>query len=156
TNRTYIMMPQDTNDVEAEYAPSEYDARHRVVASQIYELPFGRSKRWLQSGPVSAVLGNWAVARIWTFQAGFPGTIYDGPDPCSRAGNWPPSCRPNLVGDPNDGPKTAAQWFNTAAFVRAPVGQSGSAPRNAVRGPGMANTDLTFTKRVAVGATRSL
>ncbi len=156
TNRTYIMMPQDTNDVNAEYAPSEFDARHRVVLSEIYELPFGQGKKWLQSGPVSAVIGNWAVASIWTFQSGFPYTIYDGSDPCLRAGNWTPSCRPNLVGDPNAGPETAAQWFNVAAFQRARIGQSGSAPRNSVRGPGMINTDLSFIKRIPLGNTRAL
>lgn len=156
TNRTYIMMPQDTNDVNAEYANSDFDARHRVVLSEIYELPFGRNKTWLQAGPVSAVLGNWAIASIWTFQSGFPYTIYDGSDPCLRAGNWTPSCRPNLVADPNAGAKTAAQWFNTAAFQKAPAGQSGSAPRNSVRGPGMINTDLSFIKRVPFGDTKAV
>ena len=156
TNRTYIMMPQDTNDVDAEYADSDFDARHRVVLSEIYELPFGRSKKWLQSGPVSAVLGDWSVASIWTLQSGFPYTIYDGSDPCLRAGNWTPSCRPNLVGDPNAGAKTAAQWFNTAAFQKTPPGQSGSAPRNSVRGPGMINTDLSFIKRVPFGDGRAI
>lgn len=156
TNRTYIMMPQDTNDVNAELADSDFDARHRVVLSEIYELPFGHDKRWLTSGPAAAVLGNWAISSIWTFQSGFPYTVYDGSDPCLRAGNWTPSCRPNLVGDPNDGPKTAAQWFNTAAFQKAPVGQSGNAPRNSIRGPGMINTDLALSKRLPIGSERSV
>ena len=60
------------------------------------------------------------------------------------------------MGDPNAGPQTAAQWFNTAAFQRAAIGQSGSAPRNAVRGPGMINTDLSFTKRVPIGTSKAL
>ena len=156
TNRTYIMMPQDTKGVNAEYANSDFDARHRVVLSEIYELPFGRNKKWLQAGPVSAVLGNWAIASISTFQSEFPYTIYDGSDPCLRAGNWTPSCRPNLVADPNAGAKTAAQWFNTAAFQKAPAGQSGSAPRNSVRGPGMINADLSFIKRVPFGDTKAV
>ncbi len=156
TNRTYLMMPQDANDKDAEYAPSEFDARHRVNLSEIYELPFGQGKRWLTSGPLAAVLGNWSIASIWTFQSGFPYTVYDGRDPCLRAGNWTPSCRPNQVGDPNAGPKTAAEWFNTAAFQPAPAGQSGSAPRNSVRGPGMINTDLSFIRRVPLGGQRSI
>jgi hypothetical protein len=155
TNRTYLMMPQDANDKEAEYAPSEFDARHRVNMSEIYELPFGHGKRWLTSGPAAAAIGNWSVASIWTLQSGFPYTIYDGRDPCLRAGNWTPSCRPNLTGDPNAGAQTAAQWFNTAAFQAAPAGQSGNAPRNVVRGPGMINTDLSFIKRVPLSGNRA-
>jgi hypothetical protein len=156
TNRTYIMMPQDTNDLEAERAPSDFDARHRVVLSEVYELPFGPGKKWLESGPLAAVFGRWTVASIWTFQSGFPYTVYDGSDSCLRAGNWTPSCRPNLVGDPNDGPRTAQEWFNTAAFERAPTGQSGNAPRNAIRGPGMINGDLSFIKRIAFGENKVL
>jgi hypothetical protein len=156
TNRTYLMMPQDANDKDADYAPSEFDARHRVNLSEIYELPFGRGKRWLASGPVAAVLGNWSVASIWTFQSGFPYSIYDGRDPCLRAGNWTPSCRPNVVGDPNAGAQTAAQWFNTAAFQAAPAGQSGNSPRNSVRGPGMINTDLSLIKRVPIRENKAL
>lgn len=157
TNRTYLLAPQDANNKDADYAPSEYDARHRVNLSEIYELPFGRGKRWLDSGPLDAVLGHWSVASIWTFQSGFPYSIYDGRDPCLRAGNWTPSCRPNQVSDPNTGAaETAAQWFNTAAFQAAPAGQSGSAPRNSVRGPGMINTDLSFVKRVPFGGTKAV
>ena len=150
------MMPQDANDKDAEWAPSEFDARHRVNLSEVYELPFGNAKRWLHSGPFAAVLGNWAVASIWTIQSGFPYTIYDGRDPCLRAGNWTPSCRPNTIADPNAGPKTAAEWFDTEAFVAAPAGQSGNTPRNSVRGPGMINTDISLIKRVGVGAERSV
>jgi hypothetical protein len=156
TNRTYLLAPQDANDKDADWAPSEFDARHRVNLSEIYELPFGPNKRWLQSGPLGAIAGNWVIASIWTFQSGFPYTIYDGRDPCLRAGNWTPSCRPNLIGDPNGGAGTAAQWFNTLAFLAAPAGQSGNAPRNAVRGPGLINTDLSFIKRVPVGGAKAL
>lgn len=156
TNRTYLISPQDANNKDAEYAPSEFDARHRVNVSEIYELPFGEGKRWLESGPLAAVFGNWSVASIWTLQSGFPYSIYDGRDPCLRAGNWTPACRPNTVGDPNAGPQTAAQWFNTAAFRAAAAGQSGDTPRNSVRGPGMINTDLSFIKRVPLGGNKAL
>jgi hypothetical protein len=70
TNRTYIMMPQDDNDRNAEYAASDFDVRHRLVASQLYELPFGSTRRWVNSGPLAAVIGGWSVASIWTFQTG--------------------------------------------------------------------------------------
>jgi hypothetical protein len=157
TNRTYLLAPQDANNKDADYAPSEYDARHRVNLSEIYELPFGQGKPWLESGPLAAVFGNWSVASIWTFQSGFPYSIYDGRDPCLRAGNWTPSCRPNQVGDPNVGAaQTASQWFNTSVFQAAPAGQSGSAPRNSVRGPGMINTDLSFIKRIPFGGGKAL
>jgi outer membrane receptor protein involved in Fe transport len=153
TNRTYIMMAQDDNDRNADYAASDFDVKHRVVASQVYELPFGARRRWVNTGPLAQVIGGWSAASIWTFQTGFPYTIYDGSDPCLRAGNWTPSCRPNLVGDANDGPKTAQEWFNTKAFQKTAPGQSGTAGRNAIRGPGLINTDLALVRTIPFGNT---
>jgi hypothetical protein len=58
------------------------------------------------------------------------------------------------VRDPNDGPRTVQQWFDTAAFVRLPAlagGQrSGTAGRNVVIGPGLVQTDLSALKRFAI------
>ena len=137
TNRTYLLKPQDANDTDAEYSPSEFDARHRFNASEIWELPFGRDRRWLQVGrAVAAVLGDWTVASIWTFQTGFPYNVFDGADPCLRAGGYTARAGPNLVGDPNTGARTAAQWFNTArlpAHARPASPAARRATRSAAR-----------------------
>jgi hypothetical protein len=60
------------------------------------------------------------------------------------------------VGDPNDGPKTHQEWFNTAAFERTSVGEFGNAPRNVVRGPGLLNVDMLFSKVVRVNRQMTL
>jgi hypothetical protein len=151
THRTWVMTPQNADDPEAEYAASFFDARHRLVVSEVWELPVGPDKTWLTEGVLSHVLGGWRVNSIWTWQTGRPFSPYDSADPCLTAGNYTPVCRPNLVGDANDGPETAAQWFNTAAFQRTGPGQFGSAPRNVVRGPGLFNVDLGFSKLIRAG-----
>jgi hypothetical protein len=60
------------------------------------------------------------------------------------------SSRPDLIGDPNAGPHTPDQWVSRSAFQRLdPVtqaGQFGSEGRNAVRGPGISNVDLSLLK----------
>ena len=58
------------------------------------------------------------------------------------------AARPNVVGGQKvDGPKTVAQWFNTAAFVAPPYGFFGNAGRNIIRGPGIKSWDLSLFKR---------
>lgn len=151
TNRTWVMTPQNADDPDAEYAASFFDARHRLVLSEVWEIPVGPDKKWLADGALSQVLGGWRVQSIWTWQTGRPFSPYDSADPCITAGNYTPVCRPNLVGDANDGPQTAAQWFNTSAFQRTGAGQYGSAPRNGVRGPGLFNVDLGFSKIIRAG-----
>lgn len=152
TNRTYLMMPQDDNNRRADYGPSVFDVRHRVVAAQIWDMPFGPGRRYLKEGPLTQVLGGWTLTSIWTFQMGFPYTIYDGSDRTRTAGSWTPNGRPNLVGDPNlpSSERTPNRWFNTSAFVPAPIGVFGNAGRNIVRGPGLINTDMSLIKRIYV------
>jgi hypothetical protein len=50
--------------------------------------------------------------------------------------------RPNLVGNPNGGPQTGAEWFNTAAFALPAQNTFGSAGRSVVTGPGLTDLDL--------------
>jgi len=66
--------------------------------------------------------------------------------------------RPNLVGDPTlpADQRTAAHWFNTAAFAKAPPFTIGSASRNPVRGPAYRNVDVGSMRRVPVGAGRAI
>jgi outer membrane receptor for Fe3+-dicitrate len=63
--------------------------------------------------------------------------------------------------DPNDGaPRTTAQWFNTSCFQRltlaANAGRIGDEPRNAVRGPGFARTDLSLFKNFTLSGAQSV
>ena len=57
---------------------------------------------------------------------------------------------PNVTCDPNDGPKTTAQYFNTSCFRVLPLAETGerygNAGRNTVRGPGFQRTDLSVFK----------
>jgi len=58
--------------------------------------------------------------------------------------------------DPNDGPKTVQQWFNTAAFARPNAFTYGNAGRNIVFGPGIFNTDASLIRNFSLGGLRSL
>jgi hypothetical protein len=50
----------------------QYDQTHNIKLNYIYELPFGRGKRWLNGGPASWVLGNWRVSGVQFYSSGFP------------------------------------------------------------------------------------
>jgi Carboxypeptidase regulatory-like domain/TonB dependent receptor len=63
TNQTY---PQDNS---TERGPSDFDVRHYVTVSGLYELPFFRGKNF-----ANALLGGWKVTGIMTYRTGFPFT----------------------------------------------------------------------------------
>ncbi|MEX2261075.1 MAG: TonB-dependent receptor [Bryobacteraceae bacterium] len=50
----------------------EFDLTHNLKITYIYELPFGRGKRWLSSGPASWILGNWQIAGTQFYSSGYP------------------------------------------------------------------------------------
>jgi hypothetical protein len=69
--------------------------------------------------------------------------------------------RPNLVGNPNNGARTAAEWVNTSAFQRldlttTPAGVYGTEGRNVVQGPGLAEWDFSAFKNIPLAESKSL
>src|SRR5262249_35930668 len=59
------------------YARADYDRTLNFIQSYIYDLPFGRNKQWLTSGPASRVMGGWRVSGILALRTGTPLTITD-------------------------------------------------------------------------------
>jgi hypothetical protein len=149
-------LAQNPWDLAAEYGRSLFDARQRFVFSYQWELPFWKeSHTWYQSA-----LGNWQLNGIASASTGTPFTVYDSSDP-SLQGSSPEISgfvgdRPNLVGNPNNGPKTASEWFNTRAFQQnTQLGTFGNAGRNIVQAAGLCQWDFGVSKnfRLAESAT---
>jgi hypothetical protein len=136
--------PQNPNNLNAEIASADSDARHTFVFSGGYRLPFGHGQRFLSGAnrAVDLILGGWQVNSILSLRTGLPVNIVRGAslDTC-------PGVRPNLVGDPS-GPGTLSEWFNTKAFDATGLNgcDPGNAGRNLVRGPGYGNLDASIFK----------
>ena len=98
----------------AEKGLSDFDHRHRFVTSFLYELPFLKRFGRLDPHRVCRLAGGGHLDTAkWI-------TLYRESLDRQRQQRTPiPSQRPNLVCNPNDGPKTTAQWFNTSCFVTA-------------------------------------
>jgi hypothetical protein len=149
------LFPQNSNCFECEWGLSIFDVRHRFVTSVLYELPFGPGKPMAQTGLAGALAGGWQITAIVNKSSGFPRDPAVGVDvPNTGAQTY----RPNLVAgqDPNDGPRTIQQWFNTAAFARPDAFTYGNAGRNIVTGPGIFNTDMSLIRNVVFGGGKSL
>jgi hypothetical protein len=130
--------------LDREKGDAFFDVRHRFVLSFGAELPRLSDK----SAFLRTVVGGWQLNGIFQWQTGFPFTVTEGANLDIRF----MSSRPDVVCDPNDGPRTAAQWFNTSCFVRRTLAETGVRPgnegRNIVRGPGFNRTDLSVFKNV--------
>ena len=137
--------PQNSADIAAEKGRSAFDTRHRLAFNAVYELPIGRGKALAAnaSGFVQQLVGGWQVNSILVAQAGRPETPLLTNDQ-SETGAF--SDRPDIIGDPDHGPKTPNEWFDVNAFQLQPLGQFGTAGRGVITGPGYAALDLGLTK----------
>jgi outer membrane receptor protein involved in Fe transport len=120
-----------------------FDVRHRFVLSFTAELPAPSRK----GAVLRHLAGGWQVNGIIQAQSGFPTTVFDPSLSIRYLTN-----RPDQTCDPNaDAQHTVEQWFTTACFTRralADTAEPGTTPRNSVRGPGFARTDLSLFKNV--------
>jgi outer membrane receptor protein involved in Fe transport len=155
-------LAQDPFDLAAERGRSMFDSRQRFVLSYQWSLPFlQHSSNWYGN-----VFGNWQLNGIMTAMSGTPFTVFDSND-VSLQGQAPEisgfsSNRPNVIGNPNSGPRTAAEWFNVSAFQQLepdPQGRFevfGNEGRNAVQGPGYVNWDLSAFKNIRLTESKEL
>jgi hypothetical protein len=147
----------DEHNVRLDYGRSDFDVPHRFVNSAVYQLPFGRGKKYGSSLGKAADLavGGWQVTGITTFQKGFAFSAMANDafgllTTFTQRANLVPGCNPN-----SGFHKSINEWFNTACFVQPLAGQFGNSGRNAIRGPGINNWDMglgkdfKFTERVA-------
>jgi hypothetical protein len=153
-------LAQNPFDLAAERGRSMFDARNRLVLSYEWSLPFWKHpERWYQYA-----LGDWQVNGITTFMSGTPFTVYDSQDVDLQGGapeiSGFSSNRPNLIGNPNSGPRTPQEWFNTGAFQRldpvAQAGQFGNEGRNVLQGPGYQQWDFSAIKNIPIRESKTL
>lgn len=136
---------QNVYNLRGERGIGGYDVPQRFVANYVYELPFGRGGRYLVNAPVlKEIIGGWLVAGITEFQVGLPLQITQ----ANNTGGFTNTQRPNQVARAAlaRGDRRIDRWFNTEAMVVAPLYTLGSAPRFALHGPGINNTDLAVMR----------
>lgn len=141
-------LPQNiyANNLAVEKASSSFDHRNRFVGNVLYDLPLAKGS----SGWVREVAADWRASGILIAQSGSPFTVNLSPsNEVANIGLVGGNNieRPNVTSDPNSGPRTAVEWFNTTAFSLPGAFSFGNAPRNNVVGPGFVDLDVSLQKQ---------
>jgi len=144
------VIPGDMVNEQSNYASSDFDRRHRFVASYLYNLPdayrggsaFGRK-----------ALNSWSVSGIVTLQSGVPFSILgqDSGFEATRADLVSGRTLESAIKSGNVKDRLGA-YFDPTAFMQPPAytpdwGQLG---RNIIRGPKQINTDFSLIKSIPV------
>jgi hypothetical protein len=128
------------------YSLSNFDIPQAWKGSVVYALPFGKGKAFLNRGGVlNALAGGWQVSSLFQYQSGNVFTVsMNSNSTNSQANSQYPNVVPGVPLYPDQ--KTAAQWFNPAAFVSPGQYQYGNAGRNILRGPRFSDVDFSASK----------
>jgi hypothetical protein len=148
------LFPQSDLCISCEWGPSDFDVKHRVVASLIYDLPFGRGKRWSPpSKIVNAVIGGWEFSTLGTLQTGQPFNMryVDNNASTNTIAGGTYATRPNYIAGQhyfmsNRSAGVTGQWVNPGAWQEPAGGLLGDTKRNMLYGPGVENFDMSLNK----------
>ena len=166
----------DAYNLKAEYGPVWGTRRHRWLTTAVYELPFGRGRKFMSNSSrlADAVLGGWRLSNIFLIQSGpFETPYFSNGDPSGTgSGLIGRPQHPDVVGNGMVSHPTAGMWFNPAAFACpatpgwsigqpctigdnpasdiAPIGRFGDAGIGILTGPGTVNLSTALGKSFAI------
>jgi hypothetical protein len=141
---------QNSFDRKSTYALSNFDVPQNWKGSVVYALPFGKGQKFVnKGGVVDAIVGGWQLSSLFLYQSGNVFTVQMNSNNTNSQAN---SQYPNVVSGVALYPatKTAAQWFNPAAFVSPGQYTYGNAGRNILRGPKYSDVDFSASKTLRI------
>jgi hypothetical protein len=154
--------PLDIRDRRLNYGRSDFDRRHALQGYMVYDLPFGRNKRFLSDAPavVNQLLGGWELANSLVWQSGRAFTVYGGAFTVSNVVLSPANCN-GCTGNMGQVVQDSGTNFiftpeQRALFSTPAPGQLGNTGRNFFTGPSFFNLDMTLRKRFRFSEKRNL
>jgi Carboxypeptidase regulatory-like domain/TonB-dependent Receptor Plug Domain len=157
--------PFDINDRSLNYSWSDFDRRHVLQGTWVYELPFGKGRHWsIDNSVVDHVIGGWQVSGTLQSMSGRPFTVYSGLTTFSNVVQTTANCSGcsrslgSLVQEGTAATGTRNFWFDAAdrALFSAPApGQLGNTPRNYFIAPVYNQLDVSILKKFRITETIS-
>lgn len=146
---------QDPLNPSSDRGFSDFDIRHNFVANFLWELPFGKGRKFGAgySGVTEKLIGGWGVGGILYLQSGIPFNATLGFDRAGNGSTNVQSQRPSLnpgrdadsivTGNPNG-------YVDPTAFVLQPAGFFGDLGRNTLEGPNLRTFDFSVLKKIPI------
>lgn len=87
TGQTRVEPFLDNANRDLDYTRADYDQSHIFNVNAIYELPFGKGRKFLSNtGWLDHVVGGWQLGLVWRFASGSPITFTDARGTLNRSG----------------------------------------------------------------------
>ena len=165
----------DAFNIKDEYGPVWGTRKQRWLTTAVYELPFGRGRKFMSNGSrvADALFGGWRLSNIFLIQSGpYETPYFSNGDPSGTGSGFYRPQHPDRIANGSLSNPTASQWFNPAAFTcpgvsnwtigspctigdnpagdLAPIGRFGNSGVGIVTGPGTVNLNTALGKAFAI------
>ncbi|HYM11170.1 MAG TPA: TonB-dependent receptor, partial [Bryobacterales bacterium] len=144
---------QSGADLENPYGPlffgrDQYTPRQRAVFNVVWEIPFGKGRRYMSNAPraVDGVLGGWQIYWLGYLESGhFFSPSFSGLDPSNTNtfGGFPDRvCNGNLASSS----RSVNHWFDPTCFATPAPGHFGDSGAYVLEGPGYNMQHMSVAK----------
>jgi hypothetical protein len=165
----------DAFNIKDEYGPVWGTRKQRWITTAVYELPFGRGRRFMSNAGrlADGLLGGWRLSNIFLIQSGpYETPYFSNGDPSGTGSGFYRPQHPDRIGNGSVSNPNAGGWFNPAAFTcpgtsnwsvgqpctigdnpstdLAPIGRFGNSGVGIVTGPGTVNLNTALGKAFAI------
>lgn len=145
---------QNAYNAASNYGNSNFDIRHAIKGMMVYELPFGKGRRFLNDNAIlDEVVGGWQTSATLWWHTGQPYTVIAANNNSASenpGGTNESSQFLNVVGNPVPGNPTLQNWYNANAFAQPNAGTFGDERRNQFFGPRFSEVNFSLGKNFAV------
>jgi Carboxypeptidase regulatory-like domain len=144
-------------DPAASYGPASYNPTHSVSLANVWQIPYGRGRRWGSSSSKAAdlILGGWSLDGITTLDSGRPfSPMVSNTASVNADFN---GVRADIIGNPHIANQSAAEWFNVSAYTdpQQPY-RDGTASANSLWGPALYVFNLALAKTFVIAEGKTL
>ena len=154
---TGARTPADSRNFQNERGRADFDQRHVLNASGIYELPVGRGKKLFANAPkaVNTVIGGWSLNGIFTYQSGEPFSIRSGVLTANGTSQSRAALAPGVTSLPQASLQSKAGvvgpvFFQDASQFAFPQPGGLGIGRNLFQGPSYWNLDMGISKGIQI------
>ncbi len=137
---------------ERNRARADFDRPHNLQIYGVYELPFGRGRKWASEGLGALIAGGWQLNAVFSATSGTPFTVTSSGTSLNAPGNTQTADQVLQTVTILGGVGRGNSYFDPKAFAPVTEARFGNSGRNALRGPGVVNLDASVFRDFKIAA----
>jgi len=133
-----------------------YNRPHNLQITNLWQLPFGKGKRYASQGALSALAGGWQINNLLSFFSGTPFTVTSSGTSLNLPGSSQTTDQVKTSVEKLGGVGRGQSFFDPFAFAPVTQARFGTSGFNTLYGPGVVNWDLGLFRKFQITEHHSL